>query len=211
VVAAPASAVTFWADWTSAEIGAPGSSAGTLNGVGVTYLGELDSFVINGASNIWSPNSSFTGGTSTVSPSTVGDDLRLNGSFTGVNTISFSTPIENPLIAIWGLGAPALTASFYFFQTPTFEAGGPNSQFGGLPITVLGTVVSGNEGNGVVQFTGTFSTISWTNTFENFYAFTVGIAEGSPSSTVPEPATMILLGSGLIGLVGYGRKKFFRK
>jgi hypothetical protein len=33
----------------------------------------------------------------------------------------------------------------------------------------------------------------------------------SQTAPIPEPTTMLLLGSGLLGLVGYGRKKFFKK
>jgi hypothetical protein len=195
----PASAVTIWTDWTGATVGAPGTAVGTVSGVSVSYSGELDNFVTSGSSNIWAPDSSFIGGTSTASPSTVGDDLRLNGDATGINTITFDSAVTNPVFAFWSLGAGGSPATFTFIDaTPSFEAGGPNASFGGNPITVEGNVVSGVEGNGVVQFTGTFTSISWTNTFENFYAFTVGI--NRTNGTVPEPGTLLLFGLGLLGL-----------
>jgi hypothetical protein len=42
-------------------------------------------------------------------------------------------------------------------------------------------------------------------------AIVTGFASGSTPPPIPEPATMLLLGSGLIGLAGYGRKKLFRR
>ena len=40
---------------------------------------------------------------------------------------------------------------------------------------------------------------------------TVTLGVDNIIAAVPEPTTMILLGSGLMGLAGYGRKKFFKK
>jgi PEP-CTERM motif len=196
---------TTWVNWTALTTGTPGSATGTLGAITISYSGELINGVINGTSGIWSPNSSFIGGTVDTSPSAVNDDLRLIGTSAGNRTITFSSAVVNPVFAIWSLGAPTVPASFTFLGSavPTLQAGGPNSQFGGSSITVSGQVVNGAEGNGVVQFTGAFTSISWTSTPENFYAFTVGL---NGASTVPEPATVALTVAGL-GLLGVAARR----
>ena len=60
-----------------------------------------------------------------------------------------------------------------------------------------------------INFNGTLG-IDLTATEGDFY-FWAGKVTASDTNPVPEPATMLLLGSGLIGLAVFGRKKLFKK
>ena len=131
--------------------------------------------------------------------------ITLNGAVSGTRTLTFASPVTNPVFAIWSLGQPGLAATFTFDATPTLQAGGPNASFGGQSITVAGNTVSGLEGNGVLQFEGSFSALSWTSTREHYYGFTVGTA--GTAAVIPEPATWGLMAAGLVALGGVGRRR----
>jgi len=208
VVATSASATPMinWVQWDSGfTTGSTGGMAtGTIStspNVMVSYGGEVDAVYLNYPS--WGPAATFDAGMN--APMSTQGIVRINGGLTSTDTITFSTPVTNPYIAIWSLGRPGIDASFNFNATPTLMSGGTSSEYGGSSIVVSGNMVSGHEGNGVVQFTGTFNSISWTNpTYENWYGFTVGIA--GPAD-VPEPLTLALFGAGLAGLAGLRRKR----
>jgi len=79
--------------------------------------------------------------------------------------------------------------------------------FSGLPANaVFGRL-------GIIADTGSGETIKSveisSDGFKEVKHVDFSYAEGV--TPIPEPTTMLLLGSGLIGLAGYGRKKFFKK
>jgi hypothetical protein len=192
-----------WTNWSSASAGAPGSATGSIGGLTVTYSGQT-----SGLTNVpsWTPASTFTGGPVGNAPPHT-PSIQLEGGLPSlIETITFSSAVVDPVFAIWSLGAGNAPASFDFVsKSPepfTLLGGGPSTEFAGSSITVSGQNVNGTEGNGIIQFDGTFSSLTFTTpSFENYYAFTVGYdATLTPPTSVPEPATLSLFGLGLLAL-----------
>ena len=200
-----------WAVWSN--VFTPGSTGGsataTMGSTTVAYSGEVISVTHTPS---WLPATTFSGGTVGNTPSQSGGAIQLQGgAATSTDTITFSTPVVNPVMAIFSLGQGGLPASFVFASADAFtiQSGGPSAEFGGTIITQSGNSVLGSEGNGTIQFIGTYSTISWTNPNQEFwYAFTVG-APGGTVGAVPLPATLPLFATGLgaLGLLGWRRKR----
>jgi hypothetical protein len=101
---------------------------------------------------LWTPASTFTGGTvGNAPPSGTNDAIALRGGGTVVDTISFSAPVLNPILAIWSLGQSGVMARFDFTAAEPFtiEGGGATTQFGGSTIFAGGAcpvnAVCGNE------------------------------------------------------------------
>ncbi len=145
----------------------------------------------------------------------------MEGGDPGIETITFSGPVANPVLAIWSLGEPSQQTSFDFNSSEPFTiaGGGGSAEYGGsgLVLNSAGTGVTGNEGNGLIELLGVYTSITFTTpNYENYYNFTIGEDQtvtstlGGGGGTVPEPATLSLFGMGLAA-IPFARRALTRK
>ena len=202
---------TTWSSFTGATnsnpAGPAGSATGALGAVTVTYTGQLSGLQFNYPS--WGPATTFTGGTIGNAPPALNGAVQMEGASSYTETIHFSSAITDPIFAIWSLGQGGDVASYDFSAAEPFaiEAGGPSNEYGGSSIYLNADYgVSGAEGNGIIQFSGTYSDITFTTpTYEGYYDFTIG-NDTTPVSATPEPGSLSLLGLGLAAVAGIRRK-----
>jgi hypothetical protein len=208
-------AQVYWTNWTADTVGqTTGTATGTIaspqGAIGVSYKGEVTSqTVVNGTGATgypsWGPSSTYADGTIVADAPNFHDLIAQNGGAgTGVNTITFSVPILDPVMSIWSLGNGGDDANYTFSGSEPFSivAGGPSNEYGGSGLVPNGGAdsVTGLEGNGTLQFIGTYSSITFTNSnFEDYYGFTLGVDGIAPPPTgVPEPGSLALVGAGLV-------------
>lgn len=195
-----------WTDWTSATVGAAGSATGNIGSIDVTYSGDVTFAQLGSGTNYWTEGNPapYTGNPLVDNAPTASEMIAM--SLSGItNTISFSESVYNPIMAIVSQGRTSLPVSYDFDSSFTVLSEGRGYWGDGWYTTGPGDVLTGYELHAVIQFSGLFDSISWTAApGEYWHGFTIGLTETAP---VPEPATMFLLGSGLLGLVGIRKKR----
>ncbi|GAC1358605.1 MAG: hypothetical protein NVSMB3_05690 [Acidobacteriaceae bacterium] len=142
-----------------------------------------------------------SGSTLTFLPGTI-----KTGTGTQLGTFALLVPDNTPVT----MGPMSITYSPYVccavftvgsLTTTLDTITATNTTIGGVPITIFG---------GIADFTApgfdkTFGTFGFSTQGDGKVTFS---ATGTANSPVPEPSTLTLLGSGVLGLAGIVRKRF---
>ncbi len=187
----------------------------TLNPSGNDSVGAY-TFTVSGASNpdfgcnclYFAPNSTYTSSADSTYPA-YGSIVQIAGDNTV--TLTFSAPVSGLVLYEFSLGGLGTETSYTFNAPFTVLSEGINGLYRNATdnngnFTVSGNTLTGNEANGTIEFTGPVSSLSIdVNTGENYNGFEVGVI-----NPTPEPESLVMVGTGLIGLAGLVRRRISR-
>jgi hypothetical protein len=189
---------TTWNSDTPSIGSTPGSASGSLvigaSTITVSYSGDVNGATQVGAggTNFYSPASIYSGGVVGNGP-TNNSMIALGQQGTFTNTITFSSAVVNPILDIVSLGSSGAPVSYVFSSGSPVIVNQGVGYWGGTAtsLSVSGNTLTGAEGSGVIEFVGTFTSLSFTVTGGEVWN---GITVGSqvPASPVPEPSSLLM-------------------
>ncbi|MBS0507122.1 MAG: PEP-CTERM sorting domain-containing protein [Proteobacteria bacterium] len=198
-------AAVYWTDWTSTSA-ASSQVFGDLDvggtNVGITFTGAYAFAQTTGGTNYWSPAAPYLSSLVGNAPP-ASDIIGLNTG--GKATITFSQAVVDPLIALVSWNGNTVD-----FGVPIeFLSYGSGYWDNGTP--VMNSTDTGFYGNGevhgVIRLPGTYSSVTFTHTSENWHGFTVGAVALGNGNPVPEPGSAALISLALFTLGATLRKR----
>ncbi|HYQ29024.1 MAG TPA: VWD domain-containing protein, partial [Polyangiaceae bacterium] len=168
-----------WTDWTQLTTGSAGTATGSIatptDTVAVTYAGEVANGQTTGATNHFA-GASFSSVQVKNRPES-GDFVGLIGGNSNLHVLTFSRPVRDPYMAIISLGG-TVQARHEFNEPFEILSQGGGDWGGGSLRTKDAKVLVGSEGNGVIRFKGTFTSLTWLDpATENYHGFTIGLGD----------------------------------
>jgi hypothetical protein len=182
----------------------------TVGGVGFTITSATNN---DFGCNCFSVSEPGTYTSATVSNMPAPGDPIVQLGASGVTTINFASPVDNLLLYVFSLGGSGTTSTYTFDHAVTVLSSGTNGlypEYNGGHFTTTADSITGDEANGTIEFAGPISTLTITDTNGEYYSgFELGVLGASTSAT-PEPESLVMVGTGLIGLAGLVRRRLSR-